>query len=153
MVSIIRLSWKSIRSSIHPPSFRSFSVLYIFNGEWVRESFNGLIGFLNVMGLWYFSAMDERDGFFSPLQLSGLSWTSCQVRPVCCCVLENTVLSTSWSWTAQNHCWECVRWLHFLSLWHSLDCPVHSLDPFSSSPPQDNWSFSFSSSCSSSFSP
>ena len=33
MVSIIRLSWKSIRSSIHPPSFRSFSVLYIFNGE------------------------------------------------------------------------------------------------------------------------
>ena len=64
----------------------------------MTESLNALIGFSNVMGLRYFSAMDERDGFFLQLQLSGLSEgpeLPHQVRPVCPCVLDDTVISTS----------------------------------------------------------
>lgn len=64
----------------------------------MTESLNALIGFLNVMGLRYFSAVDERDGFFVQLQLSGLSEGPellRQVRPVCRCALDDTVISTS----------------------------------------------------------
>ena len=57
----------------------------------MRESFDGSLGCVNVVGPWYLSAVDEQNGF----GFQGDPELPRQGRPVCPCVLEDTVLPTS----------------------------------------------------------
>lgn len=88
------------------------------------------IGFLNVMGPWYFSAMDENDGFFFSFSLQ------CHLMVLSSCHGGLCVSLCAWwhrdnqilIFYLQNHHSECICWPNFL--YPSLTCFLYLCTPF-----------------------